>query len=215
MFNFGKNNKGLDTKFSLKEYIGIINMMSSSHNSTIVQVLNSKNEIISMTNIDHIEYLEEDNVIYLKKIINDKFETIGAIIDENATNIKYSSEISGNQKILILNIPCTINIKRDKNNNDYTLDRLNISNYVKKMNQLSKAHDLNVVRLLDKKGNIISITEIDELDYIDNRKVIELKKNINNNLETVSILNNFFIKDINYKSNLNETKLSLSIDITC
>ena len=215
MFNFGKNNKGLDTKFSLKEYIGIINMMSSSHNSTIVQVLNSKNEIISMTNIDHIEYLEEDNVIYLKKIINDKFETIGAIIDENATNIKYSSEISVNQKILILNIPCTINIKRDKNNNDYTLDRLNISNYVKKMNQLSKAHDLNVVRLLDKKGNIISITEIDELDYIDNRKVIELKKYINNNSETVSILNNFFIKDINYKSNLNETKLSLSIDITC
>lgn len=215
MFNFGKNNKVLDTKFSLKEYIGIINMMSSSHNSTIVQVLNSKNEIISMTNIDHIEYLEEDNVIYLKKIINDKFETIGAIIDENATNIKYSSETSGNQKILILNIPCTINIKRDKNNNDYTLDRLNISNYVKKMNQLSKAHDLNVVRLLDKKGNIISITEIDELDYIDNRKVIELKKNINNNSETVSILNNFFIKDINYKSNLNETKLSLSIDITC
>lgn len=215
MFNFGKNNKGLDTKFSLKEYIGIINMMSSSHDSTIVQVLNSKNEIISMTTIDHIEYLEEDNIIYLKKIIKDKFETIGAIVDENAINIKYSSEISGNQKILILNIPCTINIKRDKNNNDYTLDRLNINNYIKKMNQLSKAHDLNVVRLLDKKGSVISITEIDELDYIDNRKVIELKKNINDNTEIVSILNNFFIKDINYKSNLNGNKLSLSIDITC
>ena len=218
MFNLGKSNKsnkGLDTKFSLKEYIGIINMMASTHDSTIVQILNDKNEIISMTTIDHIEYIEDSNIIYLKKNIKEELETIGAIANENAVNIKYVSEVSNNQKILILNIPCSVNIKRDKHKNDYTLDKLNIDMYIQKMNELCKVHDLNVVRLLNKKGDVISITEIDKLYYINNNKMIELKKDIGDNIETMSILNNFFIKDINYNSSLKENRLSLNIDITC
>ena len=218
MFNLGKSNKsnkGLDTKFSLKEYIVIINMMASTHDSTIVQILNDKNEIISMTTIDHIEYIEDSNIIYLKKNIKEELETIGAIANENAVNIKYLSEVSNNQKILILNIPCSVNIKRDKHNNASTLDKLNIDIYIQKMNELCKVHDLNVVRLLNKKGDVISITEIDKLYYINNNKMIELKKDIGDNIETMSFLNNFFIKDINYNSSLKENRLSLNIDITC
>ena len=215
MFNFGKNNlKNTDTTLSLNEYIGIINMMSKNNDSTIAQILNSKDEIISITYIDHIEYCEEDNLIYLKRLIDNKYETVTAIIGEFASNIKYKVENQSDYSTLVLNIPCNTAIKRDKNNKSI-MDELSISNYINKMNQLSKAHDVSVVRLFNRKGSTISITEINELEYIENSKMIEFKKYINNSSETIGILNNFFIKDINYNSNLNKSQLNLTIDIVC
>lgn len=215
MFNFGKNNlKNTDTTLSLNEYVGIINMMSKNNDSTIAQILNSKDEIISIIYVDHIEYCQEDNLIYLKRLINNKYETVTAIIGEFASNIKYKVENQNNYSTLVLNILCNSTIKRDKSNKS-TIDDLSICNYINKMNQLSKAHDVSVLRLFNKKGSTISITEINELEYIENSKMIEFKKDINNNLETIGVLNNFFIKDINYNSNLNKSQLNLTIDIVC
>lgn len=215
MFNFGKNNlKNTDTTLSLNEYIGIINMMSKNNDSTIAQILNSKDEIISIIYVDHIEYCQEDNLIYLKRLINNKYETVTAIIGEFASNIKYKVENQNNYSTLVLNILCNSTIKRDKSNKS-TIDDLSICNYINKMNQLSKAHDVSVLRLFNKKGSTISITEINELEYIENSKMIEFKKDINNNLEAIGVLNNFFIKDINYNSNLNKSQLNLTIDIVC
>lgn len=91
---------------------------------------------------------------------------------------------------------------------------LDINKILLNINKLTHIHDCTFVKSCDKKGNIISITSIDNIEYKSDESLIYLERKINDTPEILTAFTRDSIKDIKYITESKDDSDALLVTIT-
>ena len=97
-------------------------------------------------------------------------------------------------------------IKKKKN--------MDIDKIILNINKLIHLHDCTFVKLCNKKGKLVSITAIDNMEYKDEESLIYLERKINDVKETVNVFIEDCVKDIKYISDKKDDTEALVVTVT-
>lgn len=90
---------------------------------------------------------------------------------------------------------------------------LDIDKKLLNINKLIHIHDNTFVKSCDKKGNILSITSIDSVDYTSDESLIYLERKINKTKEILTAFIRDNIKNIEYITETNDDEDTLLVTV--